>query len=349
MATYKLHYGTQAQFDAAKAAGTLNADHLYFTSDTLCIYKGENLLSASVEAVSEFPASGAQGRIYVNSETLESKVWNGSAWTVVSPAVETTLTAETATTSLATAGAIRTYVAGAIADAQAGMLGNADIVKAVAYDEATQKITVTKGDDSTAELLLKNLLTGAAYDGATGNFTFTTANGEAVVVNTPVENFLASAEYDEATHILTMTLSDGTEVPVDLADLIDAYTAEATSTVDLQVVDNKFTANVKVSAAENNALVANEDGLFVAVPADALILDVSDTTSVDLNVGTGTLTAEVKVSAAAGNAIAVNDDGLFVAPTDLSNYYTKAETYTQEEVNAAIDAAVEAAMTWEAI
>jgi hypothetical protein len=70
MAMYKLHYGTQAAYDAKLAAQTLIEDDLYFTSDTCLIYKGRKQLSAAVEAVDEFPATGAQGRIYVKAETL---------------------------------------------------------------------------------------------------------------------------------------------------------------------------------------------------------------------------------------------------------------------------------------
>ena len=338
MATYKLHYGLQAAYDAKKAAKTLVANDLYFTSDTLCIYKGENLLSASVEAVTEFPATGAQGRIYVNTDTLESKVWNGTAWTVVSPAIETTLTGDTATGALVTAGAIRTYVA--------GIAGGRDLVKDVAYDETTQKITVTYGDTTTKELLLKEVITGAAYDAKTGNFTFTKANGEAVVVNTPVENLLKSAAYDEASHVLTLTLEGGETVDVNLEKLIDTYTAEATATVDLKVENNKFTANVKVSAEANNVLAAKEDGLYVAAPAEALIKSVEDSQTIDLTVDEqGKFTAKAKISTTENNQLFEDAAGLFVAATDLSNYYNKTEVFTKEEVNAAI----EAAHTWEEI
>lgn len=338
MATYKLHYGLQAAYDAKKAAKTLVANDLYFTSDTLCIYKGEDLLSASVEAVTEFPATGAQGRIYVNTDTLESKVWNGTAWTVVSPAIETTLTDDTATGALVTAGAIRTYVA--------GIAGGKDLVKDVAYDETTQKITVTYGDATTKDLLLKDLITGAAYDAKTGDFTFTKANGDAVVVNTPVENFLKAAEYDEATHVLTLTLEGGEKVTVNLEKLIDTYTAKATATVDLKVADNQFTADVKVSAEKDNVLVAKEDGLYVQAPAEALIKSIEDTQTIDLNVDDqGKFTAKARISTTENNQLFEDAAGLFVAATDLSNYYNKTEVFTKDEVNAAI----EAAHTWEEI
>jgi hypothetical protein len=339
MANYKLHLGTQAQFDAKKAAGQLVATDLYFIEDTLVIYKGENLLSASVEAVAEFPASAAQGRIYVNSETLEAKVWNGSAWTVVSPAVETELTADTTAGALVTASAIRNYVA--------AQTGTAGFVKNVAYDEADQKITLTYADDSTKEIELKDLVTNVAYDADKAELTISKANAEAdTTINLPKENFLSAASFDATTNVLTMTLVDGTEVPVNLEELIDVYTGDETATAKVAVSeDNKISATVKVSAEEGNQVEAKEDGLYVAAPAEALIKEIESTNTVALEVEDGKLTADAKISTTENNQLFADAQGLFVAATDLSNYYTKSETYTQDEV----DAAILAAHTWEEI
>ena len=335
MANYKFHYGLQSAYDAKKAAGSLIADHLYFTSDTLQIYKGENLLSKACEMVEAFPATGAQGRIYVHKTTMEAKVWNGTAFEVVSPAVATTLDDSTALGALITAGAVKTYVD--------GLVGSDGLVQDVTYDKEAQKITITYADASTKEIALENLLTGASYDAKTGDFTFTKANGESVVVNTPVENFLKSASYNKDTHVLTMTLENGTTVECNLEDLIDTYTAKATDSIDMHINGKEISADIKISSAANNVLevkTGEEAGLYVAAPAEALVKAVENTSTVNLNVdAAGKLTAAVNVSQEAGNKVVAKDDGLFVAETDLSNYYTKAE----------VDAAIDAATAWEEI
>ena len=115
----------------------------------------------------------------------------------------------------------------------------------------------------------------------------------------------------------------------------------------------EISANVKISAAEGNAIVAktgDEAGLFVAIPKD-YIQSIEDTATIDLEVdAAGKLTAVAKISAEADNQIVAKEDGLFVAKTDLSNYYTKAEEDAahalkadKTEVNAALELKANAA------
>ena len=335
---YHFVFGTLAQYEGLKAAGNVVASDLYFITDTKQIYVGEDLYTGQVQFVNEFPAEPSQGIIYVNGSTHETKVWNGTDWQVMIPAIKDSLEGA-ADTDLVNAKAIKDYLADIVTDA----------VMDVAYDAAAQKFTVTYADATTSDIELKNLITGAAYNGETGDFTFTVANGEAIVVNTPKENFLSAATFDEASHILTLTLVDGTTVPVDLKELVDTYTVKSTATVELAMSESgEITANVKRSEAEGNALVLNEDGLFVP---EALVKEIADTETVALAVSeAGELTAAVKISEAEKNALVANEDGLFVAETDLSGYYTKEEAdallepkANKEEVNAALDLKANAA------
>lgn len=310
---YHFLFGTEAQYKALKTAGTISANDLYFITDTKQLYVGEDLYTGQVQFVTAFPDAPSQGIIYVNGTTHETKVYDGTKWNTIVPPIAETLTEATADTNLVTAKAIRDYVTGL----------NNNAVKNVEYNETAQKFTVTYGNNTTSELELKNLVTGASYDSDTGNFTFTVANGESIVVNTPKENFLASAKYDADTHTLTMTLVDGTTVDVDLAELIDEYTVESTATVELAMTGNKITANVKKSATAKNALVLSADGLFVP---EALVKSVANTATANLAVSdAGALTATVNISGNEGNKLEAKDDGLFVPATDLSDYYTKAE------------------------
>ena len=359
MAMYKFHLGTQAQYDAAKAAGSLIANDLYFTSDTKLLYKGEDLFSAGVEQVESFPTKGAQGRIYVNATTLEAKIWNGSAWVVISPAVSATLTADTAAGSLITAAGIRAYVA--------AQTGTAGFVKDVDYDSDAQKITITYADLTTSELLLKDVLTGASYDADTATLTFTKANGEDVTVNTVKENFLSTASYDADTHILTMTLVDGTEVPVDLGELIDVYAGAETSSASVTVTGNEIKADVKISTAEGNKLAVDATGLVVDLSEMEAEIDLK-ANAADVYAKTETYTkeevnaeldkkanaadvftqAEVNAELAKKANVATTYtktevDAAVNVKANAADVYTKTETFTKDEINAAVNVKANAA------
>ena len=137
------------------------------------------------------------------------------------------------------------------------------VVKNVEYNKDAQKITITFGDKSTKVLTLEELLTGASYDGDTGDFTFTKANGEAFVVNTPKENFLSDVQYDGTTKIITFTMSSGSTFEVNVSDLIDVYIVKSTNSVEMSIENgNEISSNVKLSKTEGNIISVETDGLY---------------------------------------------------------------------------------------
>lgn len=167
----------------------------------------------------------------------------------------------------------------------------ATTVKNVEYSKETQKITVTFGDTTTKILTLEQLLTGASYDGDTGNFTFTRANGEPVVVNTPKENFLSDVQYDGVTKVITFTMSSGATFEVNVSDLIDIYTVKSTNSVDMSIENgNKISSNVKVSATDGNIISVKTDGIY-AKHQD--ISHLATKNEVNTKVDTATFTTEL--------------------------------------------------------
>ena len=167
--------------------------------------------------------------------------------------------------------------------------------KNVEYSKETQKITVTFGDKTTKVLTLEELLTGASYDGETGDFTFTKSNGEPVVVNTPKENFLSDVQYDGTTKIITFTMSSGATFEVNVSDLIDVYTVKSTNSVDMSITEGgQISSNVKVSATDGNIISVETDGIY-AKHQDISHLATKDEVNTGLNtkVDTTTFTNEL--------------------------------------------------------
>ena len=259
MAKVLFYTATAAQFASLT---TKNPDALYFITDQNRIYKGNAPYSNPVEIVSAFPSTGVAGTLYISSGNYEAKIWSGSAWNTVLPPVETTISGSSTDTQLASAKAVKDYVDSQISGVNSAVDG---VVSNVSYVEASKSLSVKKGTSDAVVTQLKGFVDGASYNGSTGVLTFTTNGGTPITVNLPVENFLSSASFNADDNVLTLTLSDGTEVTVNLAELVDTYTVDSTSTIALSMSSGgKITGSVKVSAESGNQLSAKNDGLFVA-------------------------------------------------------------------------------------
>lgn len=120
---HHFHYLTRVQYDYLSGQELLDTDDLYFISDENVFYKGAVRMSDPVALVAEFPATGAQGRIYVNTTTLEAKVYIGSAWTTIAYGKVTSITSESTNTTVPTAQAVYDFVTTAISNAELGSSG----------------------------------------------------------------------------------------------------------------------------------------------------------------------------------------------------------------------------------
>lgn len=261
------YFVTQAQYDAA--AGSRSSENLYFTSDTKQIYRGDDLFTESVSFYTELPTKPAVGKLYVDSTTLEGKVYTGSAWKTVIKPVDDEVTVDGA--NPVSGAAVATYVTEALKTASAEAKA---AFKDVSYAKATNKLTFTKNDGTTKEVEIDNLPVDLVYDksGSVGLLQLKDAAGAAIGtgINLDLERFVKSGEYDAETKKITLYFDDAKtdKVEIDASALVDIYTGAATSTASTTVsADNKISVAVKVSSEEGNTVVAKEDGLYVA-PTD---------------------------------------------------------------------------------
>ena len=255
------HYITRKAFDDA-ADATKTADKLYFISDTHEIYKGTQLFNESITLVTEFPASGAAGRLYVDSTTLEGKIWTGAAWSTVIQPVQATLTASD-TAKPVSGKAVADYVTGEIAK----VTGSKDLVTGVAYAADDNKLTVTMADATTKDVPLTGTAVDLTYDSTTGELKVKNASGTALGtgVKLDLERFVKEATYDNENKKIILSFNDeSTPLEIEVGDLVDTYTAKNSTTVSLTVTGNEFTAEAIVAATEGNILKKTDAGLFVA-------------------------------------------------------------------------------------
>lgn len=274
------------------AAGTKRDQDMYFLSDTREIYRGTVPFTESVILYKELPVTGiALNRLYINSTTLEGKVYDGTSWkTVINPVADSVTEDGTAPVS---GKAVAAYVAAEIAKVSA----SGEVVSALSWDSAEHLLTVTKGDNSSENIVFDGLGVSLSYTAADGKLKLLDASGNELgeAISLDLERFVSSGEYDaENKSIVLYFDADKTDsVTIPVGDLVDTYTAEATdNSLNLAVEGNVVKGSVKISTATGNIIEVKEDGLYVSV-------DVSS----KMDKVTGGVEGNILVLDADGNAI----------------------------------------------
>lgn len=252
---------TKAEFLAGSPVET----NLYFIADTHEIYRGaESFTQPIVMYTGELPTSAiAVNALYINSTTLKGDVYNGTSWTTVLKPLATTV--EEDGDSPVTGSAVATYVAAEIAK----ITGTGDIVTNITWDDVNQILDVYKGEGKES-ITFDGLGVSLQYTSTTGMLQLLDTSGNAIgdAVNLGTEKFVTSGEYDADRKVIILYFNvektDFIEIPV--GELVDTYTVANTQTVSMNMSSNQITANVRISVTGGNALVANEDGLYVQVP-----------------------------------------------------------------------------------
>lgn len=244
-------------------AGTPTEGDMYFISDTREIYRGSELFTESVTLYETLPTvSIAIGRLYIDKNTLEGKIYDGSKWTTVIKPVETTFNADSENPVTAKA------IAGYVAEQIANVTGSGDVVTEVTWDEANAILNVKKGSSATETIVFDGLGVTLTYDAATGALQLADVSGNKIgdAISLDLERFVTAGEYDaENKNIVLYFDAEKTEsVTIPVGALVDTYTAESSKTLDLTVTNNKFVGSVKISTAEGNLITVNDDGIYVA-------------------------------------------------------------------------------------
>lgn len=273
------HYITSAAFKTAEDAVKTD-DKLFFLSDTKQIYRGKENFTESVILYTELPATPAVGKLYIDSTTLEGKMYNGTAWTTVIQPVQAILTS-TDTTKPVSGKAVADFVNQAIKDAT----GSDGLVASVAlksltkaadsdlYETLTLGYTMADGTERTSTIELGYDLKLTPNTDEDGNVTTTKLNivtddGKTIGkgVDLDLERFVHSGKYDKETQtiILYFDADEKDKVEIPAKDLVDIYTGDATNSISVSVSEgNVITADAKKSAVDGNTLEIKPDGLYV--------------------------------------------------------------------------------------
>ena len=277
------YYVTRAQFDAAVTAGTVTDERLCFLSDTKEIYRGTKMFNESVEVYSTLPTTGiAMGKIYIDSTTLEGKIWNGSDWvTVIKPVQDGIGAINPDNLNPVTGNAVYQYMENYAFEIVSSIFGDKEngFISEVEYDSESNELVIYKGYDFIYDeagnmtgtspavfqrLPMTNLAVDLQYDKTTGKLD---CNGTTLgtAINLDLERFVSEASYDEESKNITLKFNDDSDaLVIPIGDLVDTYTAEDSTTIKMTVTGNKFVAEAAISTDEGNIIQVKENGLYVA-------------------------------------------------------------------------------------
>ena len=250
------HLVTSAEY----AAGVKVDGDMYFLSDTNEVYRGEVSYTNAVSLyTTTLPNPYAKNRLYIESTTLAGWINPGTGWVQVIKSIDATVTPDS--TNPVSSAAVIAYVAAQLES----IASSSDTIKSLSYDEVEHLLTIVKGDDSQTTIVLNGL--GCSLSFADSKLQLLDASGNKIgaEINMDVERFVHGGEYDEESKSIILYFdaehTDSVSIPV--GDLVDEYTVEGTTSIDLQMVSNKITAALKISAEPGNVAEIKNDGLYV--------------------------------------------------------------------------------------
>lgn len=295
-------------WDEYKALATKDAETMYFISDLHCIYVRNTLYSGRYEIVSVDPTSPEMGVVYINSSTLEAKVYTGSGWNTISKGFTTTISDSSDNSVMPTAKAVATYVSDKIASVAGG---SGIFVSSISVNN-DGTMTINKGDDSST-VPMTNMVYNPSYDTDKKQLNLPVAGGSTLTIDLSKDLVVTAGKYNESTSEIWLTLAkDGTYtdtkqlIKIPVANLIDTYEGMATTTATTTVsTGNKISVDVKISQQSGNSLTTKSDGLYVEVPDD---------TTKATKIGTGH-TDEILTASSDGN---ITGSGVKIGTSTLS-------------------------------
>lgn len=357
MAQVKFSYGTKARYDALSPK---DMDTLYFTTDTLQLFKGTAEYTKTCKMVSALPTTGQiQGIIYFRMTDYSMHIWNGVEFVQLNKSTITQIPADAATNDdIPTTKAVADYVNAKVAEVE-NIKGK--FVTDVTYNAGV--LSVAKGDEPVTTTLT-GVIHEPTYDAETRTIKLPVFGGDTLTIALGKDLVVKSGIYNTETHEIELTITTGEVIKIPVGSLIDIYIGVATPSAEVSVsADNKISVSVKVSAKANNTLTLEEDGLYVSVPdaytkaeVDTKVKAVQDALDNHAKDTTVHITADerdawnAKVSQT--ELKNSHDDAVSVAAADATEKANKAladaNTYTDTK-NTAMDnrvKVVEKALTW---
>lgn len=255
---YKL---SQSKYDSLESR---DEDSLYFTTDTLRIYKGSIEYTKSCEIVNSLPdtSSGVFGKIYVNLQNNLPYVFNGSSYSQLIKRYTTSIDESSSDESVPTSKAVKNYVDNS----------NKSSVDNIEYDQSSISLKISKIDKSESTVGLTGLVNNPTYDKESRKITLPISGSESLVIELGKDCYVESGSYNYVTKSIDLVLTNGQTVSVPAADLVKEYTAKSTNSVTIEInSQGEISSSVKISSESGNILEVKDDGLYVKMDIPSIV------------------------------------------------------------------------------
>lgn len=358
MANVSFKYGS---YDSYKALAVKSADTLYFTTDTLQIFKGDKEYTKSCRLVTSLPESGqVHGVVYIRSTDMTLHIYNGTGYTQLNKTAITAITDGATDDNVPTAKAVADYVTSKI-DSVTG-----DVSKA---------IKSLKVDGNTVSFYTSNNMTGDAA--------FTVDFPTEMFLDQTKTEFVSKFKFSAETYVgATDPKLDGKPVMVlavkgenpesctysflNMAALVDTYKTKADgkdASTTIEISGYEIEVKVNVSSEAGNVLSLKDDGLYVdsysKAAIDEKVKTVSDSLNTHKNDAVAHITADERTKWNAkptqDELTAAKEAAIAAAATDATTKVNAARDAAKEYtdgLNTAMDTrvkAVESAVAWTTI
>ena len=264
----KWYVGTKDKYDALT---NIDPKGLYFLLDEGSIIKNKKSFNAPITLfeTGKLPMVGANGRLYVDSTSLEGYSYTDGKWSK-------TLTSITSATSLDDESTkVVGSVAKEIADKAAASI-SVNAVTDISYDKDTNTLNYTK-NGNILPLKLDGVASQLKFDLDT--LTMSTVQSDGTVLSSVKisDSHVIGGKYDDDRKAIIFNMRDGSEVRLKAYALINMFHGAATATMTNVVhnyIDGKnvLSCFVNVSKEPDNylSISEDEDGIFAKIPGDSL-------------------------------------------------------------------------------
>jgi YD repeat-containing protein len=324
-----LKIGTQAAYNALASKDT---SVLYFTSDTLKIYKGAIDYTQYAKVVATLPtevADRATGTIYLETSTGKVSFYDGSNWQTISYPINTAMLVSGTEVNVddnhvPSTKAVKDYVAAIVG-------GSSDVVKSIAAATSTDtsgaavngKIKYTTADDQDHLVTVPGVFVGisdkeVSSEVQAAQFTLTDSDGQTTDYTVPkVVTGIAAKTGTGNNAQIAVTLSSGSHADVTVPGVITGVSWDSTSRV-ITVTDSDggsdeitIGKDIFIDPTANNRYENGNIYLYLndgtqsanptelVIPVTSLITDYfgddTDSVSVSIDNTTHKVTADVRI------------------------------------------------------